>query len=170
MMAAYDQIHNAGAVGEYMMDGGGAILNPEGVPIAGPVYASCNYCLKDNHTYSYDWARAGCALPVKGPENIGLPGCTVIDIPGLPAGEIILAAPASRATVYRKKLYQDAVGNYARPDIWSVTWHNAPKDTMFTDIPMTTDGLKGYDAGAAQFDAPGDAAPNGPIRLEDPEL
>ncbi|KAG2482539.1 hypothetical protein HYH03_018530 [Edaphochlamys debaryana] len=172
MLNSFKMVQSIG-VGEYMMDGGGMIANPEGVAIAGPVYSSCNYCMKDNYTYSVEWAKDGCPFPYRGPEAAGVAPCTFVRVEGVDTDrEFVLGNLVSRGEVFRKKLYQDAVGNYARPDIWSVTWHNAPRDIMFSDLPVTTDGLRGYDtAGTPQFDAQGDADPNGPIKLDgDTEL
>lgn len=76
------------------------------------------------------------------------------------ANEGIVVANASRGAVQRSKLYMDAVGNYARPDIWTVSWHNAPRDILFTDAPIVGTGLKGYDASGLPFDAKTTTAPD----------
>ena len=92
----------------------------------------------------------------KGVEDVMRKPCVVVEVPNQPAAEIILAAEVSRGTVQRKKLYQDSVGNYARPDIWSVTWHNKPKDILFTDTPIAgfheETGLWDYDSSGTPFD------------------
>ena len=139
--------------------------------IGGPVYADGNYATQDKSAYTIQWAKDGCKPIFRGIENqiitVGSgvdlwQPCLWVDVTGPNnsyAKEGIVVANASRGAVQRKKLYQDSVGNYARPDIWSVTWHNQPKDTFFTDVPISGDGLKEYDATGKPYDPSGSPAP-----------
>lgn len=136
--------------------------------VAGPVYSDGNYGTVDGKSYTIPWAKNGCEPLFKGVENqiisVGQSvqlwePCQWIDVSGKNnayASEGILAANASRGVVQRKKLYMDSVGNYARPDIWSVTWHNQPKDVMFTDVPIAglhpETGLWHYDSTGKPYD------------------
>lgn len=173
MLQSYEQMAvPMSHVGQYMMDGQALIADPDGKLVAGPVYSNGNYATQDGEYYTIDWAKGGCKPLFKGVENQMISvgpfldewqPCKWLDVVGpgnTYADEGIVIANASRGAVQRKKLYMDAVGNYARPDIWSVSWHNAPRDVFFTDAPIVGTGIKGYDASGKPYDALTTAAPN----------
>lgn len=147
---------------EWFMDGQALIAGPGGELLAGPVYAGGNFATRDGY-YTTDWAMDGCAPLFRGANEYGFlisSPCGVINVTGnnTHPDEIILFQNVSVGEVQRKALYQDQVGNYARPDIWSFTWHNKPRDVAFTDTPIQGNGLKSYDFDATMpaFSADGE--------------
>lgn len=146
---------------EWFMDGQAMIANPDGFLVAGPVYSGGNFATRDNY-YTVDWAADGCPPLYRGMNEVTTlhSPCGLINVTGprVHADEVIVTQRISRGEVQRKKLYMDAVGNYARPDIWSFVWHNQPRDVAFTDAPVRGNGLFTYDVkeGAPAFSRYGD--------------
>lgn len=106
----------------FFMDGGMTIADPDG-----------NYLVEGIHSDSQESvnvAKEGCVHSVGfAPATTN---CEFFEVEGYNSDhEFLVVANATRGKVLAAKTYQDNFGNYARTDIWKVTWDNAPRDYIF---------------------------------------
>lgn len=112
-----------GKCAKFFMDGGMTIADPYGRFLVEPVHS--------NFPDTVQRARSGCKHSLEA----GMPEenhCELFEVDGYNGDEeFLIVTHATRGEVLASKTYQDNVGNYARSDIWKVTWDNAPRNVLF---------------------------------------
>ena len=114
---------DGGKCAKFFMDGGLSVADPYGRFLVEPVHS--------NDPESVQKAKDGCkhSLEAGMPEKSH---CKFVQVDGYNGDEEFLVLTyATRGEVLESKTYQDNVGNYARTDIWQVTWNNAPRNILF---------------------------------------
>lgn len=124
------------------MDGGSAIVDPDGHFLIDPIHSN-----QDN---SVKAAQNGCVHAFE-PGYPELSHCEFFPVDGYDQDQefLVVTGEASLGAVLAAKTFQDNLGNYARSDIWKVTWNNAPRGYLEATTPY-----EGYNGLPAEVVAP----------------